>query len=78
MTWSLPPGVMAAGLEWPAPERIDIGGLVNYGYHNSGRPAGGGCRRGRRADPAGAYRQGRRCAGWPAPTSACPARRTSR
>ena len=35
VTWTFPPGVMAAGLEWPAPERIDIGGLVNYGYHNS-------------------------------------------
>ena len=34
VTWSFPPGTMAAGIEWPAPERIDIGGLVNYGYHN--------------------------------------------
>jgi DsbC/DsbD-like thiol-disulfide interchange protein len=34
-TWTLPPGMMAAGIEWPAPERIDIGGLVNYGYHDS-------------------------------------------
>jgi len=33
VTWTFPPGMMAAGLEWPAPERIDIGGLVNYGYH---------------------------------------------
>ena len=33
--WTLPPGMTAAGTEWPAPERIDIGGLVNYGYHNS-------------------------------------------
>jgi len=35
VTWTFPPGMMAAGLEWPAPERVDIGGLVNYGYHNS-------------------------------------------
>ena len=35
VTWTFPPGMMAAGLEWPAPERIDIGGLVNYGYHES-------------------------------------------
>ena len=35
VTWSLPSGTMAVGIEWPAPERIDIGGLVNYGYHNS-------------------------------------------
>ena len=34
VAWSFPPGTMAAGIEWPAPERIDIGGLVNYGYHN--------------------------------------------
>ncbi len=33
--WTFPPGMMAAGIEWPAPERIDIGGLVNYGYHGS-------------------------------------------
>ena len=33
--WTFPPGMTAAGIEWPAPERIDIGGLVNYGYHNS-------------------------------------------
>lgn len=33
--WAFPPGMMAAGIEWPAPERIDIGGLVNYGYHGS-------------------------------------------
>ena len=33
--WSFPPGMIAAGIEWPAPERIDIGGLINYGYHNS-------------------------------------------
>jgi len=34
-TWTLPPGMMVARIEWPAPERIDIGGLVNYGYHDS-------------------------------------------
>jgi DsbC/DsbD-like thiol-disulfide interchange protein len=34
-TWAFPPGVMEAGIEWPAPERIDVGGLVNYGYHNT-------------------------------------------
>ena len=33
--WVFPPGMMAAGIEWPAPERIDVGGLVNYGYHGS-------------------------------------------
>jgi len=34
-TWTLPPGMTAARVEWPAPERIDIGGLINYGYHNT-------------------------------------------
>jgi len=33
--WTLPPGMMATGIEWPAPERIDVGGLINYGYHGS-------------------------------------------
>jgi thiol:disulfide interchange protein DsbD len=33
--WAFPPGMMATGIEWPAPERIDIGGLVNYGYHET-------------------------------------------
>ena len=33
--WTFPPGMTAAGIEWPAPERIDIGGLVNYGYHGT-------------------------------------------
>ena len=33
--WTLPPGMTASGIEWPAPERIDIGGLINYGYHNT-------------------------------------------
>ena len=35
VAWTLPPGMTAAGIEWPAPERIDVGGLVNYGYHNA-------------------------------------------
>ncbi len=34
VAWTLPPGMMASGIEWPAPERIDVGGLVNYGYHD--------------------------------------------
>jgi thiol:disulfide interchange protein DsbD len=33
ITWTLPAGMKAVGIEWPTPERIDIGGLVNYGYH---------------------------------------------
>jgi thiol:disulfide interchange protein DsbD len=34
ITWTFPPGLMAKEIEWPAPERIDIGGLFNYGYHD--------------------------------------------
>jgi thiol:disulfide interchange protein DsbD len=34
VAWTFPPGMTAAGIEWPAPERIDVGGLVNYGYHD--------------------------------------------
>ena len=34
VAWRLPPGASAAGIEWPVPERIDVGGLFDYGYHN--------------------------------------------
>jgi thiol:disulfide interchange protein DsbD len=30
--WALPPGLTAGALEWPAPERIPAGPLVNFGY----------------------------------------------
>ncbi|MCZ6572151.1 MAG: protein-disulfide reductase DsbD family protein [Planctomycetota bacterium] len=30
--WSLPEGFVAGPIQWPAPHRIPIGGLVNYGY----------------------------------------------
>jgi thiol:disulfide interchange protein DsbD len=32
LTWTLPEGVTASDIEWPAPHRIDIGELVNFGY----------------------------------------------
>ncbi|NWG14111.1 MAG: hypothetical protein HXY20_11315 [Acidobacteria bacterium] len=32
VNWQLPPGVRAAEFEWPAPERIPVDPLVNYGY----------------------------------------------
>ena len=35
VAWTFPPGMMASGIEWPAPERVDIGGLINYGYHDT-------------------------------------------
>ncbi|MCW5829547.1 MAG: thioredoxin family protein [Deltaproteobacteria bacterium] len=30
--WELPPEVTAGALHWPAPERIPVGPLLNYGY----------------------------------------------
>ncbi len=30
--WSLPEGFVAGPIQWPAPHRIPIGGLMNYGY----------------------------------------------
>jgi len=32
VTWRLANGVRAGELEWPVPERIEVSGLVNYGY----------------------------------------------
>jgi DsbC/DsbD-like thiol-disulfide interchange protein len=32
MSWTLPAGVTAAPALWPRPQRIEAGGLVNYGY----------------------------------------------
>lgn len=31
--WHLPEGFVVGPLRWPTPERIDIGGIVSYGYH---------------------------------------------
>lgn len=30
--WQLPAGANAAGIQWPAPRRFDIGGIINYGF----------------------------------------------
>ena len=32
ITWTLPPGVKADPIVWPAPTLIDVGGIVNYGF----------------------------------------------
>jgi DsbC/DsbD-like thiol-disulfide interchange protein len=32
LTWSLPPGFRAGPIQWPAPHRLPIGPLVDYGY----------------------------------------------
>jgi len=32
LSWRLPPGIRAGPLQWPAPKRLPIGPLVDYGY----------------------------------------------
>lgn len=33
LTWDLPAGFVAGAIEWPYPERVPYGPLMNYGYH---------------------------------------------
>jgi thiol:disulfide interchange protein DsbD len=33
--WQLPTGMMTSPIEWPVPQRIDVDGLINYGYQNT-------------------------------------------
>ncbi len=35
LTWMLPVGVIAGDIAWPAPQKIHIGSLVNYGYEGT-------------------------------------------
>jgi DsbC/DsbD-like thiol-disulfide interchange protein len=35
LQWKLPTGMMAGPLVWPAPRRIPIGSLANYGYEDT-------------------------------------------
>lgn len=35
LTWQLPAGLTAGEIEWPTPQRLPIGPLVNYGYENT-------------------------------------------
>jgi thiol:disulfide interchange protein len=35
LTWTLPVGVMAGDIAWPAPQKIKIGSLTNFGYEGS-------------------------------------------
>jgi thiol:disulfide interchange protein DsbD len=32
--WTLPSGWQASAIEWPLPQRVQIGALANYGYEN--------------------------------------------
>lgn len=34
ITWTLPAGWSASGFTWPAPHRLPVGPLTNYGYEN--------------------------------------------
>ncbi len=36
--WDLPPGFAMSDLRWPMPERIQIGPLVSFGYHDRAIP----------------------------------------
>lgn len=33
--WQLPPGVQITRVDWPYPERIEVGPITNFGYHES-------------------------------------------
>lgn len=35
LDWSLPAGLLAGPIEWPVPQKIAVGGLVNYVYKQS-------------------------------------------
>jgi thiol:disulfide interchange protein/DsbC/DsbD-like thiol-disulfide interchange protein len=35
ITWSLPQGVTAGAIQWPAPERLPVGPLMNFGYSDT-------------------------------------------
>src|SRR5215467_1187030 len=32
--WTLPQGVTAEPIVWPTPQLFDIGGVINYGFHD--------------------------------------------
>ena len=35
LQWTLPVGVMAGDIQWPSPQRLPLGPLVNYGYEGT-------------------------------------------
>ena len=35
LDWQLPEGIAAGEIAWPAPKKIPIGTLANYGYENT-------------------------------------------
>jgi thiol:disulfide interchange protein len=34
ITWTLPPGVTAEAIQWPVPDRVELLGIMNFGYHD--------------------------------------------
>ena len=34
ITWTLPPGVTAEPIQWPIPDRVEVLGIMNFGYHD--------------------------------------------
>lgn len=34
INWTLPEGIEAGEIQWPTPHRIEMGGLINYGYED--------------------------------------------
>lgn len=32
--WTLPPGVTAEPIQWPIPDRVEVLGIMNFGYHD--------------------------------------------
>ena len=35
LTWTLPPGLSAGAVQWPVPQQIRVGDLLNYGYEGT-------------------------------------------
>ena len=35
VSWTLPPGVTAGDIDWPAPQKLPIGPLLNFGYEGT-------------------------------------------
>ena len=61
MAWHVPDGVRVSDFAWPAPARLAVGPLANYGYEGEVLPADarhGRRRRGRRGPPRRARRRG--------------------
>ena len=75
--WTLPAGVTAGPMQFPAPQRLPLGPLMDFGYENEvlfPMQARRRADRERRPKPSSAPKS----TGWSAAKSACPARQSSR